>query len=244
MSISNRQEKILELLRENSYLSVARLSEITYTSPSSIRRDLSHLENLRLIKRSHGGAGVLNEINRATPLDSRMIKNTVAKRKIAKKAAELLFDEQTVMLDGSSTASFLIPYIAKHKDITLFTNNMITAINAINYGIKTHCIGGSSVNNTAVLSGEESYKSALGLHPDILFFSSHAISDEGIISDPTEEENFLRSIMLKNAKTKVFLCDSEKFGKNSLYTLCSVNEVDYAVFDENFEKLNTICKFL
>lgn len=44
------------------------------------------------------------------------------------------------------------------KDILLFTNNMITAINAINYGIKTHCIGESSVNNSAVLSGPTSYR--------------------------------------------------------------------------------------
>ena len=134
MDLSDRQEHILTLLREERYLSVERLSALTYTSPSSIRRDLTHLQQLRLIRRTHGGASVLNEVDQAAPLRNRMTKNVVGKRAIAKKAAALLRDGMTVMLDGSTTAGFLVPYIAKHKRITLFTNNMLTALEAINFG--------------------------------------------------------------------------------------------------------------
>ena len=169
MSISKRQEQIMELLQEHSFLTVAKISQLTYTSPSSIRRDLTHLENMCFIKRTHGGASILNESNQAAPLNNRMSQNIIGKRKIAKKAATLIFDDQTIMLDGSSTAGFLIPHIAKHKNIVLFTNNMITAMNAINYGIKTHCIGGSSVNNSAVLAGTQSYKNVMEYIP--IFYS-------------------------------------------------------------------------
>lgn len=244
MSISKRQEQILELLQEHSFLTVTKISQLTYTSPSSIRRDLTHLENMCFIKRTHGGASILNENNQAAPLNNRMSQNIIGKRKIAKKAATLIFDDQTIMLDGSSTAGFLIPQIAKHKNIVLFTNNMITAMNAINYGIKTHCIGGSSVNNSAVLSGTQSYKNVMEIHPDILFFSSHSLDINGIITDPTPEENYLRSLMLANAKVSVFLCDSEKFNKKSLYTLGSINDVDYAVFDAPWNELKVKCKIL
>ncbi len=244
MSITKRQERILELLRSEGFLSVLSISEITYTSPSSIRRDLARLENMNLIKRTHGGASVLNEINQSVPLNRRMTKNTVGKRKIAKKAELLLKDGQTIMLDGSSTASFLIPYIAKFKNTVLFTNNMMTAINAINYGIKTHCIGGASVNGSAVLSGTESYEAVAKIHPDLLFFSSKALSDDGVISDPTSEENYLRSLMIKNAKIKVFLCDSEKFSDTSIYTLTTLDEIDYAIFDEPYDNLKTSCKII
>ena len=244
MSISERQKKILELIREDGFLSVSAISKITYTSPSSIRRDLAKLENMNLIKRTHGGASVLNEINRSIPLNRRMTKNAAGKRKIAKKAEALLSDGQTIMLDGSSTASFLVPYIAKYKNITLFTNNMLTAINAINYGIKTHCIGGLSINSSAALSGEESYDAVMKIHPDVLFFSSKCLNQDGIISDPTAEENYLRKIMIKNASTSVFLCDSEKFGETSLYTLMSLDEIDCAIFDIPYEGLNTKCKLI
>ena len=166
MSISKRQEQILELLNKNGFMTVDKLSQLTYTSASSIRRDLTKLQNMYFIKRTHGGANILNA-NQVAPLNNRLMQNTVAKRKIAKKADSLICDGQIIMLDGSSTAGFLIPYIAKHKDITLFTNNMVTAINAINYGIKTHCVGGSSVNNSAVLSGPQSYRVISEIHPDI-----------------------------------------------------------------------------
>lgn len=244
MNVTKRQEQILELLRENGFMTVEKLSKLTFTSPASIRRDLTKLENTCFIKRTHGGASVLNEINNAIPLNNRMAKNTVNKRKIALKAASLLRDGQVIMLDGSTTASFLIPHIAKLKDVTLFTNNMITAVNAINYGIKTHCLGGSSVNNSAVLSGPISYREAGEIRSDIFFFSSHSVDENGVISDPTLEENHLRSIMLANTGLSVFLCDSEKFDRRSVYTLTTVDKLGAVVFDIPFENLKTKCNLI
>ena len=244
MNLTGRQEQILSLLREQRFLSVERLSQLTYTSPSSIRRDLTQLQNLQLIKRTHGGAGVLNEVDQAAPLNNRMTKNVVGKRKIAKKAAVFLQDGMTVMLDSSTTAGFLIPIIAKHKDITLFTNNMLTALEAINYGIDTHCLGGHSVNRSAALSGPIGYANAAGIRPNICFFSSHSLDVGGVISDPTEEENHMRSIMLSSAEKRIFLCDHEKFGRRALYTLTTLDDIDAAVFDEPWDELHTTCQIL
>lgn len=244
MSITKRQEHILELLNKNGFMTVQQLSEVTFTSPSSIRRDLTKLQNMYFVKRTHGGVTVLNENDKAIPFDSRLLKNTTAKRKIAKKASSLIRDGQIIMLDGSSTAGFMIPYIAQHSNITLYTNNMTTAINAINYGIPTYCIGGRSVNNSAVLAGPQSYKFVSEIHPDILFFSSQSIDINGIIYDPTEEENYLRTLMIANAKQSVFLCDSEKFNRKSLYNLASIDDIDVAVFDTEWNELNTKCKIL
>ncbi len=244
MSITKRQEQILALLEEQGFMSVERLAEVTYTSPSSIRRDLTRLQNLYLIRRTHGGASIFKELNHAVPLTSRMAKNIAEKRKIAKAASALLHDGQTVMLDGSTTAGFMVPYIAKHKDMILFTNNMQTAINAVNYGIQTHCIGGTSVNRSVVLAGEQAYGTVVNIYPDILFFSSQCVDREGYIYDPILEENHIRELMLKNAACSVFLCDAEKFGRRSLYRLCSVDDIDVCVFDRPIPDLHTKTKIL
>lgn len=244
MSISNRQKQILDLLNENTYMTVDRLSKSTFSSPSSIRRDLTKLQNMCFIKRIHGGAEILRGTNSPAPFDNRLMQNAAGKRLIAKKASEFLSDGQIVMLDGSSTAAFLVAHIAKFKDITLFTNNMLTAVNAINYGIKTYCIGGKSINNSVILSGEQSYKAANEIHSDILFFSSHSLDKNGIISDPTEEENYLRSIMKKNSSKSIFLCDSGKFNRKSVYTLTSLNDLYAAVFDKPYIGLTCKCKML
>lgn len=244
MSISSRQRQLLDLLEERGFLTVDAMAELAFTSESSIRRDLATLQNLSLIKRTHGGASSLREINQAVPLNSRMAQNISEKRKIAKIAAALLEDGQSIMLDGSSTAGFLIPHIAKHREMIVFTNNMLTATNAVNYGIPTHCIGGFSVNRSAVLSGEEAYRAAEKISPDILFFSSKSLDKNGMISDPIPEENYIRSIMIENAKKKVFLCDSGKFNTRSLYKLTSVDDIDACVFDKPYPDLVAKCDIL
>ena len=244
MSMTKRQEQILALLEENRFLTVERLSALTYTSPSSIRRDLTRLQNECLVKRTHGGAAVPEEQSQAAPLQSRMTKNIIGKKKIAKKAAELLRDGASVMLDGSSTAAFLLPHIARHRDICLFTNSMTTALSAIGYGIQTHCLGGESVNRSAVLGGPTCYRAIERLRPELLFFSSHSLDRRGVITDPTEEENYARQLMLSVAAESVFLCDSEKFDRRALHTLASLDEVSTAVFDEPFPTLKTKCKIL
>lgn len=244
MSISNRQKQLLDLLEERGFLTVEAMAKLTFTSQSSIRRDLVKLHNLSLIKRTHGGASLLREINQAVPLNSRMTQNIAEKRRIAKIAAALLEDGQSVMLDGSSTAGFLIPHIAKHREMIVFTNNMLTATNAVNYGIPTHCTGGFSVNSSAVLSGAEAYRAVERINPDILFFSSKSLDRNGVISDPIPEENYIRSVMLKNAAKKIFLCDSGKFNTRSLYKLTNIGDIDACVFDKPFPELVTKCEIM
>ncbi|MBE6886188.1 MAG: DeoR/GlpR transcriptional regulator [Ruminococcaceae bacterium] len=244
MSISKRQEEILELLNEHSFLTVNRIAELTYTSPSSVRRDLTRLQGLSLIRRTHGGASLFHAMNQAVPLNSRMLQNTAEKRQIAKKAETFLHDGQVVMLDGSSTSGFLVPFIAKHKDMTVFTNNMLTAINAINYGLDTHCIGGFSVNHSAVLSGTQAYRAVAEIHPDIFFFSAKSLNRNGVISDPIPEENYIRTLVLANARFNVFLCDSEKFGTESLYRFATVDQIDACVFDKPWNELKTKCNVM
>lgn len=244
MSITKRQESILALLDEHGYMTVERLSSLTYTSPSSIRRDLTHLENMSLIRRTHGGASTHAEAGQIVPFSSRMAKNVVEKRRIARAASQLLSDGMTVMLDGSTTAGFLIPYIAKHRDITLFTNNMLTAINGVNHGIVTHCIGGVAIGGSAVLSGERAYAEVERINPDILFFSSRGLDKDGNIYDPVPEENHIRELMLRNAKFSVFLCDSGKFGTKSLYTLTNLDRINACVFDKPWGELRSHCRII
>ena len=126
----------------------------------------------------------------------------------------------------------------------VFTNNMLTATAAINYGIPTHCIGGFSVNSSPVLSGTEAYKTVASISPDILFFSSKSLDRSGVISDPIPEENYIRSIMLENARKKIFLCDSGKFDSRSLYRLTTVENIDACVFDKPFPELTAECEIL
>lgn len=239
MSISKRQSELLKIIDENIYISVNELAALTYTSPSSIRRDLTALQNLGLVKRSYGGVGLSQTVDKVAGFYSRASQNIKEKRAIAKCAATLLKDGQSILLDSSSTAGFLLPYIASLHSPLLFTNNLETAVRAINLGIRTTCLGGTSVNGSVSLAGSQTYRALSELNVDIMFFSSQSLALDGVISDSTEEENFVRGLMLERANSKVFLCDSTKFNKRSLYTLTSLDNVDFAVFDKEAEGIFT-----
>ena len=239
MNISKRQSEILAILEENMYMSVNELARMTYTSPSSIRRDLSHLAHLGLVNRSYGGVALPETSGRVAGFYNRTTKNSKEKRMIAQKAASLLRDGQSILLDSSTTASFMIPHIAKRNSVTVFTNNLESAISAINHGIKTHCIGGGSIGGSVSLGGPATYRSLADISVDMMFFSSQSLSTDGVITDSTEEENYVRSVMLERAEKTVFLCDSTKFNAKSLYTLTSLDCIDYAVFDRDFDGLIT-----
>lgn len=244
MSITNRQEQILNILNERTFVTVNELSALTFTSPSSIRRDLTYLQNNGLVQRTHGGVSMPSPIKGVASFYDRSKKNIKEKRIIAQKAAHLLKDGQSIILDSSSTATFLLPYIAKLNSVKIFTNNLSTALTAIELGINTHCLGGQSINGSVVLSSTDTYETISSITADILFFSSQSVDIDGTISDSTEEENYMRKLMIKSAKKTVFLCDNEKFNRTSLYKLCNIDDIDIAVFDESFEGLNTKSKIL
>ena len=239
MSISKRQNDILTILSENVYVSVNELSKLLYTSPSSIRRDLTHLQNLGLAKRTHGGVSQPEQTEKVASFYKRAQKNVKEKRIIARKASALLKNGQSILLDSSTTASYMIPYIALLDNPIVFTNNLETAISAIKEGICTHCIGGCSINGSVALGGADTYRSLSDINVDIVFFSSQSLSKNGEITDTTEEENYVRQIMLKHAKKKVFLCDSTKFDTSALFLLTTLDKVDIAVFDKPFNELST-----
>ena len=244
MSISARQDQILKIVGEETFVTVKDLASLTYTSPSSIRRDLARLQNMGLVKRSHGGVSLPETGGSVAGYYKRATKSIKEKRAIAKKAAALLRDGQNILLDSSTTAGFLLPYIAELHSATVFTNNLETAISAIKLGICTHCLGGCAVNGSVALTGAETYRALSGIHADILFCSSQSLSRDGVISDSTEEENYARLLMMAQAETTVFLCDSTKFDDRSLYTLDSIDSMDYAVFDRPFEGLVTKARLL
>lgn len=244
MSITNRQAQILNILNERTYITVEELSTLTFTSPSSIRRDLTYLQNNGFVKRSHGGVTLPEPINGVASFYDRTHKNMKEKRIIAQKAAALLEDGQNILLDSSSTAAFLLPYIAKFNHAAVFTNNLSTALNAIELGINTHCLGGHFIRGSSALSGAETYRALSNIKADILFFSSQSLDCQGNITDSTEEENFARILMLQSTKTSVFLCDSEKFNTSSVYKLGNLNGMDFAVFDKVFDGLSTSCTLL
>lgn len=112
-----RTDAIYNIIKEKGYVTVKYLVEEMHYSNATINRDLNILEKQALIKRSYGGAEIVEQ--KEVPLIFRYHKM---------KAAELIYDGDTIFIDGSTTTESIGKYITNKKDITVITNNLALVV--------------------------------------------------------------------------------------------------------------------
>lgn len=215
---------LIGLIEENGFATVKYLAKVTFASESTVRRQLTELENMGLIKRSYGGAEIRKD-NINTPIELRLQKNHKAKDAIARKAAEFIYDNETVFIDGSSTCLHMGQYLSAKKGLTVYTYAAELCAILAAHGINVYCLGGRYDKVSKVFTGEYAIKMIESIYFDAFFFSDSGFCD-GIISDYNEAETHMRRALLAQSARKYFLCDSEKFGKRSPYILCTEKDID------------------
>lgn len=228
MPFYEREKELLDTIEKTSFISTKALLKSQYTSISTLRRDLIKLEEKGLIIRAKGGVMAA----RKSPDDRisfflRESENLPEKKLIAQKAAKLVHDGDTIMLDASTSAYCIIPYIAEScKDIVVITSGAKASFLLGELGIKNVCTGGNMINKSFSYIGQIAEKTISQYNADIAFFSCHGISPKGYLTDNSIEENDLRRIMMQYSKKKVLLCNSSKFENTCINNLCHISEID------------------
>ena len=227
MPFYEREERLLAAPSEKESMSVSELAKKLFISIPTARRDLAKLEAKGLIVRTFGGASVKKRsADMQVPFILREHEGGEAKIQIAEKAKSLIFDGATIMLDGSTSAYALIPYLAEFNDIIVIASSAKAAVTLCNLGIKTICTGGFMKENSYAFVGFEAERTVADYNADLVFFSCRGLSEDGALTDRSVEENDLRRVMLAHAKKRVLLLDSGKIGKSYLNRLCTLSEVD------------------
>lgn len=230
----DREKLILEILLQEKEVNVKDLAARLYASEPSIRRDLNSLQKQNLIRRVHGGA-VLEETGVSKtkiPYLIRELEHSSEKNIIAKYAADLVKDGDTIFLDASSSACRIIPYLTERKQITVITSG-IQALNLLSeYEINAICTGGISINSCLSLVGNDAHRTIHTYHADICFISCRGISAEGELSDISIEENLVRREMIKRSKKSYLLCVKEKFNTTYFHKLCDASELSGIIASE------------
>lgn len=236
---NEREREIVNILKaQDGFITVKTLCASLYASESSIRRDLTALENRGIIRRTYGGAELMTNFSNVIAFQKRSHHNTEAKKHIAQKAAKLIRDGSILFLDQSSTCFYLADVIKTRRNLTVITNNIEILSLMADSEIKTISSGGTlSTENRSCLIGADAHTVFENTYADFAFFSTKSLSDDGIISDCTREEVLVRGAMLRHANKCVFLCDSEKFGSRSPYTQCSLSDIDYLVSENDAAKM-------
>lgn len=119
-----REKEILGLLVDRRRIEVTELSALLGVSQVTIRKDLDQLEKMHMIRRVHGFA----ELSSEDDINSRLAWHYEEKTKIAEKAAELVSDGDTVMIENGSCCALAALAIARtKKNVTIVTNSAFIA---------------------------------------------------------------------------------------------------------------------
>ncbi|MGO0061413.1 DeoR/GlpR family DNA-binding transcription regulator [Brevibacillus fluminis] len=239
MSLLSEERKsiILDELNRNNKVKVVSLAERLQVSSETIRRDMDVLEKLGLLTRVYGGAVKRGYQAGEPPYENRQDLNREAKQRIGQKAASLLQDGDTILMDTGTTVLELARSIRDRKRLTILTNSVPVASLLIN-AIHNHVFSGKVIMLGGELNPEqqssggalcESFLSAF--HVDRAFISVGGVSLVTGISDYDLSESMVTRKMISVAKEVIVLADSSKIGVQAFCQIAPLEAVDLLISD-------------
>ena len=232
MSQKIRQEQILQILKNQGYVTVRYLSDALQFSTATINRDLNTMQRQGLVKRSYGGVEAIAQ-RRIPPLVQRQFYHKREKRLIAEAAAEHIENGETVFLDGGTTVQHMIPFLFQKKDVTVITNSLRLAMELGDSPLTVVCLGGKVVERPHVLHSDETIENAMRYYPDKMFFSVNAVTESGQIA---HSFYLMYKFMIKNSREAWVLTDRTKLVPQLNQILCDFSALTGVISDFEFPK--------
>ena len=230
MFAKERQDKILEIMKKQGYVTVKALTvELDY-STATVNRDLNVLVKQGVVSRSYGGAQLVNSDN--VPLPYRYSKMRVEKRRIGQAAAKLVQAGDTIFIDGSTTTEAMAHFITDIKDIKVITCNMAVATYLSEHSVEVICLGGKVAEPPSILFDEDTVLNAAKYKADKLFFSTGGITCDGRIRSGLYA--LLHRVMAENSDKIYLLADHKKVNVSCDKFLFDLSGVDAVISDYFF----------
>lgn len=233
MNSIERRNAILEIIKDQKQIKIIELSSMLNVSRETIRNDLYEIEqNKGLIKKVYGGA-VLDETTKESAYEKRKITNEDSKKQIAKIAADLVEDGDTIYLDYGTTVLNVAELLVQKKDITVVTNTLpIINVLAEYEDINLFVPGGVIRRNEFSFASASAMRAIDDIYVDIGFFGCSGINKKSGITNIFEGEVDLSRKILQQSTNTIVLADHSKFGVTSYKQLAKFNEIDMIITDE------------
>jgi DeoR family fructose operon transcriptional repressor len=218
MTTYERRQSLLDMLRKQPGLRVPEIAATLKVSEGTVRNDLNALEQQGSLMRVHGGA-VLNAQDQfqSNSFSRRFDQNAAAKLAIAREAAALVSDGDSILLDASSTAYYFAKALAKHQRLRVMTNGFEVAGELAQNTTNTVILIGGIVNNdSSAVTGLLSEHVIEELHIQKAFLSCSGFSLERGMTEVNLAEAQLKRKVIESSQELFALVDSSKFGKEDL----------------------------
>lgn len=223
MLTEERHKIILNLLKNKGLIQINELIQLTNSSESTIRRDLSYLESINALKRIHGGAKLLDTKSTELSYSEKSSKNIQEKKCIGEMAASFIDNKECIFLDAGTSTYELIPFLRK-ENLFVVTNGL-NHINAlIERNINCYMIGGKVKLTTKAVVGADALKCLSKFRFDKCFLGTNGIDIKMGLTTPDIDEAIIKECAINSSKKSYILCDESKFEEISFVKFASINQ--------------------
>ena len=225
--------KILELLTSEKKVEVSQLAEYLDVSQVTVRKDLDALEAKGIIKREHGYAVLCS----ADDINGRIAYHYEEKKKIALKAAELVSEGDTIMIESGSCCALLADTLTQlHKDLTIITNSaFIAAYIRGKSNFQIILLGGIYQQDSQVMVGPMVQECVSNFFVDYFFIGTDGYDSKiGFSSRDQMRAQAVRD-MSHQAEQIIVLTESDKFSKRGVVPLNLKNKVKTVITDHSID---------
>lgn len=238
LTTHERHQAIIKIMRQHSSAKVADLAEALGVSHVTIRSDLDILEEEGYVERIRGGAVLKEAYNFLSPtLAERAQVNETAKYRIARRAAEMITDGDSILLDDSTTTIHMIPYLRDYRHLTIVTNGVETALSLAQEDVHTIILlGGIMHNRGASVIGALGERNLRDLYIKSAFLSCTGFSLSLGMTQNNLQVAQMKRQMVASADQVVALVDASKFGKTDLAAFASIDQIAHVLTDQTVEQ--------
>ncbi|MDC7242063.1 MAG: DeoR/GlpR family DNA-binding transcription regulator [Spirochaetales bacterium] len=231
--MSDRENRILNMLVEDYNLSVTKISEELGVSAVTIRSDLSSMEEKGFILRTRGGA-----LPAFHPdiLHSQRQKQE-EKNRIARAAADMVEEGDAIMIDDGTTTSLVLKYLMGKRNIHVVTNSTLALTYArVNPTLHLTVVGGEFKPGSESLVGPVSLSHLERYHVKYAFVGTGGFSVKTGMTTHIEESSEIIKSMSRQSENTILLADSGKYGKSGFVKILPLDSVDMIITDSDMKK--------
>ena len=230
--LEERRQEILNLLDEQGRVSVTELSRQLGVSEVTIRADLQALAEQNLVIRTHGGAIPTALGRNELALTMRRSQQVQAKSRIGQACAPLIHNDQSILLDSSSTALTIAQHLKNHYRLTIVTNSLAVAQEMVDAdGVTVVMPGGTLQPETASLVGISGLELLQNFNIQTGFFGAHGLSLQEGLTDVSAQEAEIKRALVEMCRTKIPVLDATKWGQVGLASFAKLDQFNTIITD-------------
>lgn len=216
---------ILDAVNKRKSVGVSELCQLLSASESTVRRDLSLLDERGLLAKVRGGAiAISDSFSSAEPdIEEKSSLFTAEKEAIARFAASLIDDGDMVFIDAGTTTERMIEFIPS-KQVTFVTNAFMHAKKLAQRGFKALLPAGEIKRSTEAIVGAGCLMSLGRYNFTKCFIGANGISVTGGFSTPDPNEADVKATAINNSRAAYVLADHSKFDKVSSVKFAHLNK--------------------